>query len=253
MDYQKEGMCFKSLKEVFLDDLVQSFKDKRIIAVTVIYLIFLSWGMKKAVLLTGIWNIWLTDILGFGQELPFPIIFFYFASIVLLPIFSLLLSYDIISGESRTMRNLVYRIPRESIFFGKFLAIFLINIFANLIVYIIAIDFISHTQRANIIQQGFLLYGFLVIFALYFTSLVLLASTLTNNSKKSLFMGACFIIIPLLFMLSNTLKIISPFNYYKYGLRFFTESISYTPFFILIISSIVFIFIAYFVFKRKDL
>ncbi|MDP7457103.1 MAG: ABC transporter permease subunit [Candidatus Woesearchaeota archaeon] len=246
-------MSFHQFKTILVDDIKESFKDKRILAVIVIYLIILSWGMKKAIAFSGVWNFWLTEMVGLGKQLPFSVIFFYFASIALLPILSLLLSYDIISGERRTLRNIIYRCPRISLFFGKFIAIFLINVVINLIIYIIAIDYLSNQSSKSFLSEGLLLYIFLVCFALYFTSLVTMASTLTKSPRKSLFLGALFIFIPLLFLFSNTIKILSPFHYYKYGMLFFSESVSPAPFVLLIISSAIFLGLAYYVFRRQDL
>ncbi len=240
-------------KSILADEIVQSFKDKRIIAVIIIYLIILSWGMKKAAGFSALWGIWLTGGFGIDKQIPFPIIFFYFASIGLLPIFSLLLSYDVISGERKVIRNLVYRAKRMEIFFAKFLAIFIINIIANLVMYIAAIDIISSQQRESYLGEGMMLYAFLACFALYFTSLSTLSSTITKTTKKSLFLGALLVFIPLVMLLNEKLKIISPFHYYKYGIKLFTEQFTIWPFALLIISAAVFLGIAYIIFKRQDL
>ncbi len=238
-------------KTIFADEIIQSFKDKRILAVIAIYLLVLAWGMKKVAAFAGIWSIWLMDVTG--KQLPFPIIFFYFASIALLPLFSLFLSYDSISGEAPTIRNLVSRCPRSTIFFSKTAAIFLINILANLVMYLIAIDYISYQQQTLYLKQGIILYFFLACFALYFTALAVLSSTLAKTAKKSLFLGALFIFLPLFLLFSEKMRVISPFHYYKYGMSLFTGQASVMPFILLILSSLIFISAAYYIFSRRDL
>ena len=193
----------------------------------------------------------------FDGKLPYPLVLFYFMSILLLPIFSLLLSYDCISKEvhKETIRNLVIAAKRNSIVLGKFLGIVIINIAVNFLIYLIAVFYIYQRTKQNLLAEGFLLWIFLSIYALYFVALAVMASALTSNPQKSLYLSLTFYSLPLLFFTSSKIAWLSPYNYYVNGFYLLTNSLDKVipPLMILALCAVVFIIFALLVFQRRDL
>jgi len=245
-------------KVILLEEIKESFRNKKVLFVVFIYLALLIIGLKKAYQFSLTFGFLLSKFYFFTQQKPpYALLFFYFMSIIALPLFSLLLSYDSVSGElsKRTVRYLATRANRGYIIIGKFLGNYLVNISVNFLVYLVAVSYIYAKSGESVFIQGIALWLYLSIYSLYFVSLSLLASSFTSKPSQSLFLGAAFFVGLLLFLLKGSLKVISPYHYYTDGFYVLTGPLPgiTNSIFVLILSSLIFIVLSLMIFKRRDL
>ncbi len=242
---------------IALDEIKQSLKNKKVLFLLFVYVALLVFGISQSVSFAMNFRLILIQVFGFyGKSVPYTLVLFYFMSIFLLPVFSLLLSYDCISKEihKETIRNLVVAAKRNSIVLGKFLGIFLINITINFLIYIIAVFYIFQKTGEYVLFDGFLLWLFLSIYSLYFVALSVMTSSLTSNPQRSLYLGLIANALPL-FFISTTIGWLSPYKHYVDGFYLLTDSFGrvFSPLAILIVSAAIFIAIALMAFKRREL
>lgn len=251
-------MPLRETRIIFLDDLKEALRDKKILIILFFYAALMAFGIKKSSLLASQFYLILSSFIFQSQlNLPYEILLFYFVSIAVLPILALLISYDCLAGEigRKTMRNLATGARREAIVIGKFLSVFTITIATNFIVFIGAAIYVYTKVGVFYIDQSISLFGYLAFYSFYFAALAVLASAITSNSTKSLFLGMLFFIMPFFFVYSKTLLALSPYHYYKNGFYLLSQNLEpvRAAMMVFMISGIVFLGLAMIIFKRKDL
>ena len=247
----------KKTATIAAEEVRQSLKDKKVIVVALVYAMLLFLGIQKSVAIAAAFRMALIGIFGFMSSTPsYALTLFYFASIMLLPIFSLILAYDSISKEIHkgTIKKVAVAARRDSILLGKFAGIYLVNISINLMMYIFAAFYTFFKEGELALSDSLLLWIFLCIYALYFTSLAVLSSSMTSTPQKSIFLSMLLFAVPLIFLASRSISWLSPYSYYKQGLYILVDSSKMLlPSAILIVSSLLFILAAVFIFRRRDL
>lgn len=251
-------MPLRETRIIFLDDLKEALRDKKILVILFFYIALMAFGIKKSSILAGQFYLILSSFIFQSHlNLPYEILLFYFVSIAVLPILSLLISYDCIAGEigRKTMRNLATKARRDAIVTGKFLSVFTITIATNLIVFIGAAIYVYTKVGVFYFDQSLSLFGYLAFYSFYFVSLAVLASAITSNSTKSLFLGTFFFIIPFFFVYAKKLLVLSPYYYYKNGFYLLSQNLEPVrdAMMVFLISGIIFLGIALFAFRKRDL
>ncbi|MBD3309842.1 ABC transporter permease subunit [Candidatus Woesearchaeota archaeon] len=248
----------KEVGIVLWSELKQASRDRKILIIIAIYVILLGIGMKQSVTLSQTFSASLFRVFLFSRTpIPYELLLFYFVSIAALPLFSLMLSYDSISGgiSNMTIRNLAVRVKRSSIITGKFLAQVLTNASVNLTLYLMAALYMFWETRHLMLSQTLQLWIYLTVFMIYFTSLGLLMSNITTKPHRSLYIGVA-LIIGLIFVSSyESVAWMSPYNYYINGFHILagnTAKVAESIISMLGFSAL-FFGASFFIFRRRDL
>ncbi|WP_372371015.1 alpha/beta hydrolase fold domain-containing protein [Candidatus Uabimicrobium sp. HlEnr_7] len=166
----------------------------------------------------------------------------------------------IVRDEERGFLDLMmgYPITRAQIFFARLSALLASIVGILLIVWIgIAIGIWLAELKVSLWQVFFPLTSLFAILCCFATLSLMFSMVLASRIAATMTGGLVMIITQMLSnlaKLSDTLKpiaLLSPFEYYQ-GVKAF-DSFDYISFLVLIISSIIFIFIAFYYFKKRDI
>lgn len=230
---------------IFLDELKQAFRDKKVLAIIFTYVVLLWLGIKYA----SIFKI-IAQLFYFSSVLDTSIILPFYVSAFLIPLLALLLAYDSISAERQenSIRFLASRIDRSSILLGKFLAAAILLISINFISYFaLALnEFFSSNQW--LMKDFMLAFSFLSVYSLCFLSIGFLASTITKKPSTSLWVALTINSTLTLLLITNLLEFINPLHYIGKFLKG-----TYTGFYILGSYTIIIYIITNIILKRMDL
>ncbi len=106
------------IKVIFLDELVQSFRTKKAILTVLSYIFMMFIGLRVGSYFEVLMFAFIQLKKSFSIMLP------YYVSIILLPLFCIMIAYNVLGGEMSkgSVRYMAYRARRFSILAGKTLA-----------------------------------------------------------------------------------------------------------------------------------
>ena len=199
-----------------------------------------------------------------NADIPFYLIS-YFIILFLGPFLIMMASFDIISNEVEidSIRYIVSKIDRASFVLGKFLALFIVFVFALFAITIINLFYTYFSNNTIQLGTAVLFWGFSSLYLGCFITIFLFISALSENNRTSLIMSIVFLGI-LFFLLiqgnDSFLKYFTPFSYGINNIGFFGKSTHVIDFyalfkntFAMIIYEIIFLSMSLFAIKRRDL
>jgi ABC-type transport system involved in multi-copper enzyme maturation permease subunit len=230
---------------IFADQFKRELIDKKIIAVLAAYVILLSIGMKYGVLLGQYAKLFLIH-----TTVPVEIIILYYISIIWLPILAVLLSFDLISGETstNTISYLVIRANRSAVIVGKYLASAAVIAVVSLAAHLIALLYFFIKTDNLFLSDSVLSWLYLLFYAVSFVSTGIFCSTITKRNQTALWTAVTLLFVFLLMRIKDFLIFLSPFHYTS---NLFQDKMIYGIAFFLLFSA-VFIVLSIIIFKRKD-
>lgn len=231
---------------IFADQFKREITDKKIIAVLAAYIILLSIGMKYGVLLGQYAKLFLIQTAA-----PVEIIILYYTSILWVPILAVLLSFDLISGETstNTISYLVIRANRSAVILGKYLASAAVVAVVSLAAHLIGLVYFFIKTENIFLSDSMLSWLYLLFYAFSFASVGIFCSTITKRNQTALWTAISLLFVFLLMRIKDFLGFLSPFYYTGY---LFQDKTIYGMIFFLLFSA-VFISLSIIIFKRKDL
>lgn len=231
---------------VIADELKQAVKDKKVVVLIFSYLVVLATAIKYGSIFKLV-----AGLFFFSSEMDVAVIVPYYISVMVIPAFALLLSYDSISGElhGNSIRYIVSRIDRLSILLGKYTAAAVILLSVNLVSYLVIAVNHYYSTGMNLIGDYMTAFAYLIFYSLCFLSIGFLGSSVTKKPSTSLWIGMTIITTTLLMLIKDFLVSIVPFHYVnRFLLGNMTEGI--VVFSVIAIGGLV---ISYLVFRRMDL
>lgn len=170
-------------KTIFIEELKDALKDKRIIFVIIIAgIIFLT------IYVSGFLQTAYLIFFKPGISVPFPISVSYYLLFFLMPIFIALIGHDSISSEieNGTIRGVITKIRRGSFIAGKALAGFTIVSALNLILMIIAMVYSYSKGTIMDFGHAFGYFLFLACYCALWSALTILFSAALSKSSTVL-------------------------------------------------------------------
>lgn len=248
----------KEVAIIAWNELRQASKDRKILIIVLLYAVLMAIGMQQSVFLSTTFDFILLKIFFFTRNpIPFELLLFYFVSIVALPLFCQMMSYDIMSGsiDGQTMRQTATKASRFSIIAGKYLAVIIMNITINLMLYLAAMLYMFFVIKHLLFIQTLELWLYLSVYTIYFVSLGLLMSSITKKPARSLFLGTLVTFGLIVFLSKGYLAWLSPFKYYIDGFYILAKDSSKIVLgsAVMLCSSAVFFIGSYLIFRRRDL
>lgn len=181
------------------------------------------------------------------------------------PFLIMIASSDIISNEVETgsIRYIISKIDRASFILGKFLALFIVFVFALFAITIINLLYMYFSNNAIQLGTAALFWGFSSLYLGCLITIFLFISALSENNRTSLIMSIVFMGILFLFLIQGDdsfLKYFTPYYYGIINIGFFGKSSHVIDFyalfkntFAMIIYGTIFLSMSLFAFKRRDL
>lgn len=237
---------------IFTDGFFDLVRTKRAIVIIVAYLSLMLIGMKIGSLFEALSWAFIGSRKSFSIMLPF------YVSVVLLPLFSIVIGYNAVSEEtsSGSIKFLAYRTNRFSILLGKILSAFLLSVFMILIAYIIALFYV-HSKVGLWFSLHYLIsWLYLSVYSLCFVCLAIAISTLSKTPSMSMVWSLLASILFLVMLNYNYLKFASPFYFSDKALDYVINGLyldMLLGFCVLLLHSLVYFALSYAVFQRSDL
>jgi len=206
------------------------------------------------------------SLFSFNSNVDIPLyLISYFIILFLGPFLIMIASFDTLSNEVETgsIRYIISKIDRTSFVLGKFLALFIVFVFALFVITIINLLYTYFSN--NTIQLGIaaLFWGFSSLYLGSFISIFLFISSLSENNRTSLLMSIVFLGILFFFLIQGNDSFLKYFTPYFYGIKNINtfggslQNIEYLKLFkntfALIIYETIFLSMSLFAFKRRDL
>jgi ABC-type transport system involved in multi-copper enzyme maturation permease subunit len=181
----------------------------------------------------------------------------FYCGIFALPLVCFFSVYDTISQEfdNKSLKYIIYRIPRKEIILGKFIAPTIMIILINLILYLGTLIYLS-SKGLHFWWTGLGLFFGSSILTLFFISIGLLSSVIFNTPQKSIRYGLLTLILLYIIPAFDKLKLdwISPYGFAKAAVEFAKMNITQT--YILwafLIYSVILLITTITIFEKKDL
>ena len=201
---------------IALDELKYAFKNKKALFILFVYIVMMCVGIKYGNLI-GI----AAKLLFINTKIDAAVLIPFYVSAVFIPLFTLLISYDSISGElyKNSIRYLAVRTSRLSIILGKYLAYFILTIGINLIMYFIVVVY-NYNKTGNFSAVSALLVWFYLIFySLCFLSIGFLSSTAAKKPQTSLWIGVIILVSMLWLYIKDYFVSLIPYQYINYIIK----------------------------------
>lgn len=230
------------MKALIKEELKNFYKNKKIFypAVLMFILIFLVQFLGSfQVLILLLFSEAIKDV---PIIMLVPFWFFYLGG----PVFSILLSYDILSRdlESKFIYFTASKVSRNKILFSKFLSVVLVNFLTLLIVFSFVAVYSFFKFGQNLIGLSFWSLLHIFVFSLVFVALTFLISVLVKKEKSTLFYS--FVVFLGAFFLTFRRGFF--FGVYKLGLEY-----SLRPLVEYAVIAALVMFLTQLIFKRRDL
>ncbi len=154
-----------------------------------------------------------------NADIPYYLIS-YFIILFLGPLLIMLASFDIISNEVETgsIRYIISKIDRTSFVLGKFLALFMVFVFALFAITIINLLYMYFSNNAIQLGTAALFWGFSSLYLGCLITISLFISALSENNRTSLIMSIVFLGILFFFLIQGDDSFLKYFTPYYYGI-----------------------------------
>lgn len=128
---------------------------------------------------------------SFRQPLPYQTLFPLYIGIFLIPIITILFSYDSISSiyEKKSLKLLAYRIKRYKILLSRILSVFIVLFLLNAFVYIFSTIYFIKKNGIDYSKIFLMFFLLMMIYSLLFLFIGIMISILSKKNSKSLFLG----------------------------------------------------------------
>jgi ABC-type transport system involved in multi-copper enzyme maturation permease subunit len=242
-------MCRNFIRQtrvIFLDELKQSFRNKKFIIALAIYLFLTYFLIKNGTnIATVIKLFWLVS------DYSAPILVYYLSSLLLIPLFAILISHDSISSETQenAIRYIASRASRYSIFFGKLLADMAIITAINLLIAAAMLYYNYNYTGLYAFKELSISFFYLTLYAFVFAGIGIFSSVVLRRTTMALWLSMLISVSFLFLHLKDSFNIFSPYHYILAPIKGTLSAgiIAYVSF------AAVFIAAAFIIFKRKDL
>jgi len=235
-----------SFKAILYNELRGSIKEKKVFLIIILVL-----ALAFLVQLSSDLQIILFLFFKPKSVENFTIVIAYYSLVILLPVFAILLSYDLISEETekKTIRLIATKVSRQGIFVAKLLYPIIITSIITIIILVLTSIYAYFKLEQSIFTQILIAIIFLSSYALTFISLSFFSSTITNKENSSLLLSIILLIAFLVINNIDNISYLSPFYYTARGLT----KLWFDPTLFMICFSLVFILLSFKIFRRKDL
>ncbi len=194
---------------------------------------------------------------GLRIGLSYKVLLPFYCSIAITPLLAILSIYDSVAYEydNKSLKLLVFRLPRDTILFGKLLAPFILLTVVNFVLFMGNGLFFYLKLKDNFFFVLFLLFVFITIYDLFFLAIGLFFSVTSKCEggalRSSLLIMIFLFIVPLFRV--GWLNVFSPLRYASGVVEFIGNNYSFNFMIVsYVLYSIVILTIARFIFARKD-
>jgi len=194
---------------------LESLRSWRIVSIILIYVSFIIIILN----LGSITGFILQLILNKNNLIPYTLVLPYYGCVILIPIISILLTYDSISGlrTKKNIRIIFTRIKRDALLIGKLIMPIGVVSFLVLATFIPIVFYTYSKLGIWIWAEAGLASLFLILLGLVFISIGVFISSIAHKSGSSL--RTSFIILALLIIAVALGQNISPFAHMASGLQ----------------------------------
>lgn len=230
---------------IFIDEIKQSFRDKKVVALLASYTALLAFGISE-----GSFFRLIATLFYFNTGLDASLIITFYVSSALVPLISLMISHDSVSGEtySNSIRYVASRIDRMSFLAGKYLSAFTIITAVNLAAYIL-LGINDYYQTSEWMMKDYLLtFAFITAYSLCFLSIGFFSSVSAKKPSSSLWVSITITSVMAILFVRDIFSELVPFNY----LGSFVKG-DYLGFFVFLAYAAAFFLLSAVIFRRADL
>jgi len=194
---------------------LESLRSWRLITIILIYAGFIMVTLNMGSLTGFILRL----ILNKDNLIPYTLVLPYYACVIIIPIISILLTYDSISGlrTKKNIRIVFTRIKRDALLFGKLMTSTYIIAFLILSTFIPIVFYTFSKLNRWIWLEACFAMLYLILLGFAFISITVFISSITRRSGSSLRLA--FIVLALLILASAFGCDFSPFAFMSSGLR----------------------------------
>lgn len=226
---------------------------KKVLFVIFVYVVIFILGIKIASIIE-LFSFFVPKI---RQGIPFQVLLPFYSGIIIIPILSLLTIYDTVSREfeNKSLKYIAYRVPRNTILFGKLIAPFLLITATNFLLYLVSATMMYRDSGINYFSDMALLFVISAVYCIMFLGIGLLVSVIFKNSQKSLWNG--LLIMLSIFILDlfrfKLFDYISPFKFAVASVKFASGKGGILMLILFVIYSALLITTCMRIFAKKDL
>jgi ABC-type transport system involved in multi-copper enzyme maturation permease subunit len=241
------------LKVLLVNDLKRNFITKKSIIIICVYTLFFILSAKLGSVLEML-SFLMPDI---RIDFPYQLVLAFFSGMILMPLFSLLLSYDSVSSDysNKSLMLVGYRTPRGIILLSKLLSGLILLAIINLIVYAFFGIYLSIRYGYDAISSFSILMVLLFIYSFLFYSIGFFSSVAFKSPTKSFWNGilinTVIFILPLAYNMPLT-KYFSPYFFSFSSVRVFSLGF-HQIYMIYLIAGIVLLWISKEIFYKRDI
>lgn len=237
---------FRKIGIIVGEEIRRDVRDRKMLALLFIYLVLLAIGLKYGYML-GVY----ARLAFIEGSYPVEIMVVYYLSAAIVPLFSLLLVFDSVSGEvsSRSAAYLVMRAGRGVVVLAKYFAAALMISAVSLVAFLVGMVYFNFRSGNMMLVEGLSAWAYLMVYSLAFLGLGVLCSTLSRKQNTSLWSSFSVVALLLLMSVRDLLAFLSPFDYV--GRLFEGEAV--LGVLSLFSFALVCIMISLLVFRRKDI
>lgn len=237
---------------IFLDEFFESLKTKKALIIIISYLFLMFIGIK----IGSLFEVFAWAMAGsrqsFSVQLP------YYVSVALLPLFSIIISYDVLSEElsQGSIKFMAYRTDRYSIIMGKVLSSFAIVSLMILIAYIAALFYVHSKIGLWFFLQYLISWLYLSIYAFCFICMTTMVSMVAKIPSSSIIWSILASVLFLVMLNFDRVKFFSPFYFSDKALDLLVNGYFLNVFFgfiVLMLHTILYFSISYAILKKMDL
>lgn len=215
------GKASKSIWLIFIDEFIESLKTKKALVIILSYLFMMFIGIK----IGSMFEVFAWAIAGSRQS--FSILLPYYISVGLLPLFSIIISYNVLSEEisQGSIKFMAYRTDRLSILIGKILSSFALSTLMIFVAYATALFYIYSKVGLWFIVPYLISWAYLSIYSFCFICLTTVLSMITRTPSSSITWSLLISVIFLVLLNFDFVKYMSPFYFSNDALDYITKGI----------------------------
>ncbi|PIN85974.1 hypothetical protein COV19_07190 [Candidatus Woesearchaeota archaeon CG10_big_fil_rev_8_21_14_0_10_44_13] len=242
----------KGVWTIFLDEFIESLKTRKALAIIISYLFLMFIGIKVG----SVFEIFAWALAGSRQS--FSILLPYYISVGLLPLFSIIISYNLISEEisGGSIKFMAYRTDRLSILGGKILSSFVLSAMMIFIAYATALFYVHSKNGLWFFIPYLVSWIYLSIYAFCFICLTVAVSMVARTPSASIIWSLLVSILFLVAMNFNYISFFSPFYFSTKALDYLIKGISLNMILglnVLLLHTLLYFLISFAVLKKSDL
>ncbi|MFO8016350.1 MAG: ABC transporter permease subunit [Candidatus Woesearchaeota archaeon] len=246
------GAQLRNISTIFWDSFTESVKTKRALLLIVSYLLLMYLGIKAGSLL----EVFSWALAGSRQS--FSLLLPFYVSVIILPLFSIIVGYNMISDEisSGSIKFMAYRTDRFSIIAGKLLSSGFLVTLIVLIAYMASLVFIHSRTGLWFFLPYAISWIYLSIYAFSFTCLAIAVSSIARSPSSSILWSVLVCAVFLLIFNISYAKVISPFYFSNNALDFLIDGVFIDMLLgaiVLCLHSLIYSMIGYISIRKADL